>query len=76
MNVKRNALGKGLSALLDNADTDFNSSSELSGSPAFAGAIASILIEKIATNPFQPRTNFNEASLNELSELSVVSSDL
>ncbi|MEP7170523.1 MAG: ParB/RepB/Spo0J family partition protein, partial [Bacteroidota bacterium] len=49
-------------------DSDFNSRTEISGSPAFAGAIASILIEKIAVNPFQPRDNFNEESLNELSE--------
>ncbi|HKR06537.1 MAG TPA: ParB/RepB/Spo0J family partition protein, partial [Bacteroidia bacterium] len=68
MNVKRNALGKGLSALLDNADTDFNTRSDITGGPAFAGAIASILIEKIETNPFQPRDYFNEESLNELAE--------
>jgi len=68
MNPKRNALGKGLSALLDNIDTDTNSKQDITGSSAFAGSIASILIEKIETNPFQPRDHFNEESLNELSE--------
>jgi ParB family transcriptional regulator, chromosome partitioning protein len=68
MNAKRNALGKGLSALLENSDADYNSKSDITGSPAFAGSIASILIEKIEANPFQPRDHFNEASLKELSE--------
>jgi len=68
MNVKRNALGKGLSALLDNTDADFNTRADITGSNAFAGSIASILIEKIETNPFQPRDYFNEESLKELSE--------
>ena len=68
MNAKRNALGKGLSALLDNTDADLNVRSDISGSPAFAGSIASILIEKIDVNPFQPRDHFKEESLLELSE--------
>ncbi|MEO5572339.1 MAG: ParB/RepB/Spo0J family partition protein [Bacteroidia bacterium] len=68
MNSKRNALGKGLSALLENNDSDYSSKSEISGSPAFAGAIASILTQKIETNPFQPRDYFNEQSLSELAE--------
>ena len=33
-----------------------------------AGAIAQIDIEKIETNPFQPSTDFDETSLNELTE--------
>lgn len=67
MNTKRNALGKGLSALLDNAESALVSR-PLSSNAAIAGAIASILIEKIEANPFQPRNNFDEAALKELAE--------
>jgi ParB family chromosome partitioning protein len=66
MNAKRNALGKGLSALLENSGSDITSNA--GGSPAMAGAVASLLIEKIETNPFQPRDHFEEARLNELAE--------
>lgn len=66
MNAKRNALGKGLSALLDNTPDDSLSKSEFTGSTAMTGAVASILMEKIEINPFQPRDHFDEESLNEL----------
>lgn len=68
MNAKRNALGKGLSALLEDSGTDINSGSGFSGSTAIVGAVASILMEKIEINPFQPRDHFDEESLNELAE--------
>jgi ParB family chromosome partitioning protein len=65
MSVKRNALGKGLSALLENANTDITNT-KWEGEGKVVGAVASILISKIETNPFQPRTNFEEQALNEL----------
>ncbi len=68
MSIKRNALGKGLSALLENPDTDITTKGDLSGSSAIAGAVANIAIEKIEANPFQPRSNFDEEALRELSE--------
>lgn len=68
MSNKRNALGKGLSALLENPETDITSNNELGGSTAIAGAVANIAIEKIEANPFQPRSNFDEQALIELSE--------
>ena len=65
---KKSALGKGLSALLSNADTDITSNSDIAGSPAVSGSISNISVEKIETNPFQPRTDFDEQALKELAE--------
>ena len=62
-NPKRNALGRGLSALLENASTDVTTTD-----PKPANAISEILISQIEANPFQPRTEFEQAALNELAE--------
>ncbi len=53
--VKRNALGRGLGALIDNADKMQQNE-----------GINEIEISEIEVNPFQPRTNFDEEALNEL----------
>jgi len=67
MSTKKPALGKGLSALLENAKTDITSSnSNDSMNLPTAGAIASILIKQIEANPFQPRTNFEKEALVDL----------
>lgn len=63
--MKKPALGKGLSALLENASTDITSKSNES---AVLGNIALIRIEQIEANPFNPRTHFEEDALNELAE--------
>ena len=60
---KRSALGKGLSALLEDADSDITSS----GSNVFVGSISEIPLESIEANPFNPRTNFEKEALQELS---------
>lgn len=65
MSTKRNALGKGLSALLENANTDITTT-KLEGEGRVVGSVSSIEISKIETNPFQPRTQFDEDALNEL----------
>ncbi len=65
MTVKRNALGRGLSALLEDAKTDITNN-KLEGEGKVVGAVANIEISQIETNPFQPRTNFEEDALNEL----------
>jgi len=65
---KKSALGRGLGALLSSSDTDITSRNDITGSPSVAGSVASISLEKIETNPFQPRTDFEVQSLNELSE--------
>ena len=54
--VKKNALGKGLSALIDGANEDNRP----------GASINDIDIDKIEVNPFQPRKNFDEETLQEL----------
>ena len=64
INPKKKALGRGLSAILESPDTDITSK-DISGE-FVAGAIASLPIHQIDSNPFQPREDFNEEALNEL----------
>lgn len=59
---KNPALGRGLSALLDNADTISNKSVE---TPA-VGEVALIPVSAIEANPFQPRVEFEPEGLEEL----------
>ena len=67
MNSKKPALGRGLSALLENANTDITSSrSDDSDTLPSVGAIASILIHQVEANPFQPRTHFEKEALVDL----------
>lgn len=61
---KKAGLGRGLGALLENANTDITASS----SNALAGNVAMIPIASIEANPFQPRTEFEQTALIELSE--------
>ena len=63
---KKRGLGRGLDAILQSPETDITSA-DISGNYV-AGAIAQIEIDKIETNPFQPRTDFDETALAELSE--------
>lgn len=63
---KKQALGKGLSALLqDNVDV---SSAQDKDADKIVGNIVSIELDAIEVNPFQPRTHFNEEALEELAE--------
>ena len=62
---KRKALGRGLSAILSSPETDITSK-DISGE-FVVGAIANIPIDLIETNPFQPRDQFEEDSLKDLS---------
>lgn len=66
MSVKRPALGKGLSALLENAHTDITTKYEGEIPVKVAGSVASIPLDHIEANPFQPRTNFEKEALLEL----------
>lgn len=66
MNAKRKALGRGLSALLEDPATDITTK-DLSGDNV-VGGIASIPLKKIKRNPFQPREDFDEEALQELSD--------
>ncbi len=59
--AKKNALGRGLNALIETGDSNINNANT-SREPN------EIDINLIDANPFQPRTNFDEESLIELSE--------
>ncbi len=63
---KKTGLGRGLSAILESPETDITSK-DISGNYV-AGAIANLPLTKIETNPFQPREDFDEAALAELSQ--------
>ena len=62
---KKNALGKGLSALLENAKTDITSNADRQNNEV-VGSISRIKISSISPNPFQPRLDFDKEPLTEL----------
>ena len=66
MSGKRNALGKGLSALLENAGTDITTGIGAEDAEKVVGAIARIRLDQIEVNPFQPRSEFDQEKLDEL----------
>ena len=63
--VKKQALGRGLSALLKDPENDITSVND-KNADKLVGSIIEIDIDSIEINPFQPRTNFNEETLREL----------
>ena len=63
-NKKNRVLGRGLDSILQSPETDITSK-DISGDYV-AGAVAEIDINLIETNPFQPRTDFDEEALREL----------
>lgn len=65
---KKAALGRGLSALInsDNKDGSLNNRYERTTSEPQVGSVALVNIDKIETNPFQPRTRFDHNALEEL----------
>ncbi len=73
---KRNVLGRGLSALLN--DDSVNTVLQNTGNKEFSsipdskesdlGSVNEIKISEIEVNPFQPRTEFDEQSLLELAD--------
>jgi ParB family chromosome partitioning protein len=69
MSSKKSALGKGLSALLENSNTDITIKTDRDVEDSFVlSSIARIRLVNIATNPFQPRTHFEKDALTELSQ--------
>jgi len=62
--AKKKVLGRGLDSILKSPETDITSK-DISGSYV-AGAIAELDIDKIDTNPFQPRTDFDQMMLREM----------
>jgi ParB family chromosome partitioning protein len=64
---RKNVLGRGLAALINDAD-DENSFSHESGHSLPATGIAEIELDLIETNTFQPRNYFDEEALSDLAE--------
>jgi ParB family chromosome partitioning protein len=67
---KRNALGKGLSALLNDSVNVLPNKNEFGSSPEVnpMGSVNEIKIAEIEVNPFQPRTDFDQDALSELAD--------
>ena len=63
--TKKQALGRGLSALLKDPQNDIKSATD-KGAEKLVGSIVELELGSIEVNPFQPRTSFNEESLREL----------
>jgi ParB family transcriptional regulator, chromosome partitioning protein len=66
---KKEALGKGIRSLLQNIDTDLKQTSNALGEQVVAQAtgIERIPLDQIEVNPKQPRRDFDEQALQELS---------
>src|ERR1700748_374317 len=67
---KRNALGKGLSALLNDSVNVLPDKNEIGTSPEVnsMGSVNEIKISEIEVNPFQPRSDFDQEALSELAD--------
>lgn len=67
---KRNALGKGLSALLNDSVNVLPNKNEIgtSNDVNAMGSVNEIKIAEIEVNPFQPRTDFDQEALAELAD--------
>lgn len=67
---RKTGLGKGLSALLDDNETVNSSKPAVENVPVTPqiGSISHISIADIETNPYQPRTEFDQVALNELAD--------
>ena len=59
---KRQALGRGLSALLD------DSASVTPSNESVVGNVVELTLDQIEVNPFQPRTNFNHEAIEDLAK--------
>ncbi len=64
--IKKKALGRGLSALLENVETDITAGVQTEKASRVLGSVAMLPVSAIEANPFQPRTVFDEESLLEL----------
>ncbi|PST81656.1 chromosome partitioning protein ParB [Pedobacter yulinensis] len=67
---RKTGLGKGLSALLDDSESVHPQKQQMNpvSETAQAGSISQVKLTDIETNPFQPRTEFDQVALNELAD--------
>ncbi|HDZ04010.1 hypothetical protein LCGC14_0132740 [marine sediment metagenome] len=63
--TKKQALGRGLSALLKDPENDINTASDKNADKV-VGNIIELDLDHIEVNPFQPRSNFNDEHIKEL----------
>ena len=64
---KKQSLGRGLSALLNDPTEDIKSAKD-KNADQIIGNIIELSIDQIKVNPFQPRTNFEEEKIIELAK--------
>lgn len=67
-NAKKEALGKGISALLDNIKDDWKLDHKILNDSIRSQSNIDIPLQDIEINPFQPRADFDEAALAELAD--------
>ena len=65
---RKSGLGKGLSALLDDTETVQNTRQQAENEFTSLGTISHIKTSEVEVNPFQPRTEFDSAALQELAD--------
>ena len=63
--IKKQALGRGLSALLNESSNDLSGIDQKTAQRAM-GSIIEIELDSIEVNPFQPRSKFDDEQLKEL----------
>lgn len=68
MAKQKKALGRGLSAILSNPNTDITQSKNSTDTNTPLGSIGSLLLTTIEVNPFQPRSHFDQTALHELAD--------
>lgn len=66
-NIKRRALGRGLEELFNNEPLDYNKIEEKIITETPKEEIVKVQISELRSNPYQPRKNFDEKALEELS---------
>lgn len=64
---KKQSLGRGLSSILEDPNSDINSIKD-TNADKLIGNIIDLPVDQIKVNPFQPRSNFEEESIQELAE--------
>ena len=65
MTKKKSVLGRGLDSILRSSDTDITTT-KIETKENVVGNVSTISLDKISTNPFQPRTDFDTEQLEEL----------
>lgn len=65
---KKEALGKGIRALLQDIDSDAPSVQSAPSVPLLEKGVDEVALNKIEVNPFQPRADFDEKALNDLAD--------